>query len=303
MTAETALAGACGGVVGKARIKQEIIQGTLDLALDQLIIAAALPDAIFGLRKREDGAVPILDPRAVDIVRPGVCQRVRDRLLLVRKAASCAAHHPLVALVSRVQIGDRAPAHGTVYRVTLIHDGTDLLQIRGVELAVAGGAHQGGLGSAAAHAEGKDALCISGHTIITEAEKTYRSLQICHAGWCTCVTSAAARMDIDKARICVADNASGIVRECRHRGIARRVDGHDDGGCGGGIPVQGGIRQRAAPCPVAVVAAVEISAGYKYGERLVTLIRRGCTVGYTDLVIHIVVRVVVPFCHVDCGKC
>ena len=67
VTAEAALSRACGGVVGKARVKQEIIQGTLDLALDQLIIAAALPDAILGLRKCEDVAVLRLDSRAVDI--------------------------------------------------------------------------------------------------------------------------------------------------------------------------------------------------------------------------------------------
>ena len=88
----------------------------------------------------------------------------------------------------------------------------------------------------------------------------------------------------------------GVRRQRSLRGVARRVNRQDN---------RGGIRRIAVYLsgriyltgirPVSVVRPRQIRAGHKDSQRLVVLVSGRLTVGNPKLIIHIVVRVVLPF--------
>ena len=281
-------------VIGEFRVREKMVQRFLDDRFHIVVITSRLIDSVSRFAQREHEAVRILDAGAVDIRGKSLRQLIRNMLLFLGQAASGHTHHPFIRFIRRVQIGDRAPAHGAQNRVAYPGDRSDLFQISIIQGAVTGRAHQGRLSSPAAHPEGKDTLRIPGNNIIRIAKIPHRGLQVRHTGRRSRVSAPASRVDIDKAFIRIGRKA-GIGGQRRHGGVSGRVDRHDDGRCFRRIGSDHGIRiDLTGVSPVTVLRRGHIRPRDKDREGFIGRVRWGFAVGDADLIIHVIVSVILP---------
>ena len=262
-----------------------MLQRGFDYALYIIIVTAALIDAILAFDERQHVAVLIRQPQLIDVFRKSPRHAVRISLVFLGQAAAGIAHVPFVGFVGHVQVGDGAPAHAALHGVAFGHDGSDGFQIRLIQSAVARHADQSALRSAAAHAQGKDAVHIARQEVLVVAGITYRCLKVSDHGGRSGVTAAGACEYHDHAGACILRNApiahrAGVVGWRGHGGIAGRIHrNYQRRGEGGVLPGSARLIHRAGIGSIAVIRRREISARNKYAHGFIAAVSRGSSVG------------------------
>ena len=292
-------------LIGEGRVRQEVVQRGLDLRKHQVVVAARLPDALPGGLQCQQLAIGIAQTQAVDVSGVGLRQAVGQGLLSVAQAGAGHAHVPLVGRIRRVQIGDGAPAHGAHHRVADALRRADGRQVGFIAGRVACRADQRALGSASAHAQGKDSCHVAGQQPFLQAGVADGRLEVRHTGGRACVTAPGPRKGQHEARVRVIADAAvpaggRIVRGGRHGRVARGVHRQDDG-CGQGrvaadctIGVHG-----AGVGAVAVVRGVHVRPGNEEAHGFPFGIGRTQTVAQAYLPVEIMLGVVLPAGHIE----
>ena len=285
-----------------------MLQRSLRQADHVIIIASRLPDAVLRLLQRQEISFLVRKLHLIDIGRKGLRHAVGKLLLFLCEPRAGGAEVPFISLVRDVKIGNGAPAHGALDRITDSRDCSDLLQIGIIERAVAGGAEDGALGAAAAHADAENVRRCARKGIPVIADVADRRLQIRHAEGRPVVPASAPCKGHHHAFVRIVRHApvpegTVIAGGRRHGRVARRVDRKDHGSI-----VRSIVSDRlhhvhlAGEGPVAIVLRVKKRARHKEAHGLIRLICRLFTVSDPDLPVDIIVRVVLPLRHIDQGK-
>ena len=122
-----------GSFVRKFCILKEMFKGSFDRILYCIVVGACLTDPFRRSFQRQDISGFVLDPCIIDVLREGLSKRVRDSLLFFGETASGRSQHPFVSRIRAVEVGNRAPAHGTKHIVGDAFYGSDRLEIRIIE--------------------------------------------------------------------------------------------------------------------------------------------------------------------------
>ena len=290
------------GFIREGSICQEVVQRFLDDRLHVQVVGTCLINAVFGFLQREHIAVFIFDSGVVDIVRKRFCQRIGDRLFLFRKITACSTHHPFISFIRGVEVCDRAPAHGAKNRIADALNGADGLKIGLIQRAVARSAHDRGLCASAGHTECEDGLRIARHRFITVADVPDRRFEIGDTGRCAGISAPASGMDIDKSGIGIVRHI-GIITQRSLGAVARGIDRHDDRRSGCRVAVHRAVStERTGIGAVSVILCIHIRTRHKYRKCFIGTVRRVLAVCDTNLVVHIIIRVILPCGAVDHRK-
>ena len=285
-----------------------MVQGFLHHALHIVRVASRLPYALTGFLQGELLPVSTRQSEAVDIVREGRCQSVGVSLLFFRESLPGASEVPLIGCVRHIETGDGAPAHGPEHRVAVVSGRADLFKIRGVEFTVPAGAEHRALGPAAAHAAAEERIRVAGKQLIVVPEKADGGLQVRDAGGGAVFPAAASRNREDHALLrVVRDTAVAEVRiigfRRGHGGVPRRVDRKDHGSRVGDVAsALRVVLLFTGPGAVSVIRSREIGSRHKESHRLILFVRGRRAVRDAHLPVDIILRVILPLCHVHHGQ-
>ena len=299
--------------VGEGRGGQEVVEGLLDHPHHVVVVAAGQVHAVGGLLQGQRPAVAVDEPDAVDPGRVGGGQVLGvgpgPRARGARAGGGELAHVPLVGGVGLVQARDRAPAHGAGDgvgqggAVGTRSGGAQGGQVGRVEVGVARGAHDGGLGAAAGVPEDVHLLGVSRQRGGVVAQEAHGGLEIGHAprgvaggGLGGRVLAAQPGVDVDEPRLHVGGHRVGGVLGQRLLGrVAGGVDRQHEGRGGARVVARGTARGgREGEGAVTVVRGGDVGAGDEDGQGLVAGVLRGRGVGQADLVVDVGVGVMGP---------